>query len=99
MDISVEPSEVKKFSRQLQKWSDNMASTQRAILSSARSLESKWKDPQYRLFVGIASTQAATLEAAIEQFETCSKELSEMATQLEEQIRRDQQRLRNMRRR
>ena len=98
MDISVTPSEVRQFASQLKQWASTMKSTQNQIRSYSQRLESQWKDPQYRMFVDVAKSHGTTLGAAIQQFETMSRELEVMSTSLERTRQEMQQRINNMRR-
>jgi hypothetical protein len=96
MDISVSPADVLHFANQLKQWAQSMNSTRQNIISSSRQLENKWRDPQYQMFVQTATNQAKSLGAAIDQFETMSKELQIMGRSLENMQREMQARIRNM---
>ncbi len=98
MDISVTPSEVRQFAMQLKQWASMMQNTRMQINQYSQRLESQWKDPQYRMFVDVAKTQGSTLQAAVQQFETMSKELEAMSNSLEREKQEMQQRINNMRR-
>ena len=98
MDISVTPSEVRQFAMQLKQWASMMQNTRMQINQYSQRLESQWKDPQYRMFVDVAKTQVSTLQAAVQQFETMSKELEAMSNSLEREKQEMQQRINNMRR-
>ena len=97
MDISVNHSEVRQFAANLNQWAQQLRVTRNNILSRTHQLESQWKDPQYRMFVEIAKSHGTTLNLAIDQFEKMSKELMQMAIELERAQQLMQQRLRNMR--
>lgn len=96
MDLSVNPSQVKQFASQLKQWASQMKQTQQNIQSRVRSLESSWKDPQYRMFVETTKNHGESLRLSIEQFETMSQELAALARELEEAKRRAQQRINRM---
>jgi uncharacterized protein YukE len=98
MDISVTPTEVRQFASQLKQWASIMQNTRMQINQYSQRLESQWKDPQYRMFVDVAKSHGSTLQAAILQFETMSKELELMSTSLERTRQEMQQRINNMRR-
>jgi uncharacterized protein YukE len=97
MDISINHSEVTAFSRQLMQWANQMESIKNMIVSQTRSLEQHWKDPQFLMFVEIVQGHGKTLEISIEQFENISKEIGELARQLEEMQRQAARRINNMR--
>jgi uncharacterized protein YukE len=97
MDISINPSEVTAFSRQLMQWANQMKSTKSTIVSATRSLEQHWKDPQFLMFVEIVKGHGQTLGTSIDQFEKISKELGELAKQLDEMKRQQQRRINNLR--
>jgi uncharacterized protein YukE len=97
MNISINPGEVTAFSRQLMQWANQMKSIKNTIISKTRSLEQHWKDPQFLMFVEIVKGHGQTLEISIEQFENISKEIGELARQLEEMQRQAARRINNMR--
>lgn len=98
MDISVTPSEVRQFAMQLKQWASMMQNTRMQINQYSQRLESQWKDPQYRMFIDVAKSHGTTLQAAVDQFETMSKELEAMSASLEREKQEMQQRINNMRR-
>jgi len=98
MDISVTPSELLQFAMQLKQWASMMQNTRMQINQYSQRLESQWKDPQYRMFVDVAKSHGSTLQAAVQQFETMSKELEAMSNSLEREKQQMQQRINNMRR-
>jgi uncharacterized protein YukE len=98
MDISVTPSELLQFAMQLKQWASMMQNTRMQINQYSQRLESQWKDPQYRMFVDVAKSHGTTLQVAVQQFETMSKELEAMSNSLEREKQAMQQRINNMRR-
>lgn len=97
MDISVKHTEVRVFAGNLNQWAQQMRTVRHNILGRTHQLESEWRDPQYRMFVEIAKSHGTTLGLAIDQFEKMSRELMQMANELERAQQLMQQRLRNMR--
>lgn len=96
MDVSANPNDIRSFASQMRQWASQMKGTQSNIQSRTRSLETSWKDPQYRMFVETAKTQGIQLKAAIEQFEKMSVELTAIAAQLESAKRDSQARINRM---
>ena len=98
MDISGTPSKVRQFAMQLKQSASMMQNTRMQINQCAQQLETRWKDPQYRMFVDVAKNHGTTLQVAVQQFETMSKELEAMSASLEREKQAMQQRINNMRR-
>ena len=96
MDISVTVQDVAQFANQLNQWAQNMKSIRQSITGRVQLLENQWRDPQYRMFVETANNHATQLGAAVNQFETMSKELASMARALEQTQQEMQRRIRNM---
>lgn len=96
MDISINPSEVQAFARQLSQWATQMKNVKTNIVSKTRNLEQHWKDADFLTFVEIVKVHGQNLGTSIEHFEKVAKQLLEMAKELEEQKRRNQRRMNNM---
>ena len=97
MEISINPADVSTFSRQLMQWASQMKGIKNTIVSKTRSMEQHWKDPQFLMFVEIVKGHGQTLGTSIDQFEKISKELGELAKELEEMKRQQQRRINNLR--
>ena len=96
-NINVTPQEVRSYANQLNNWGQQMKSIRQSIVGKTHQLEAHWKDPQYMMFVETTNSHAAQLKSSIDLFEKMGRELLIMANELENAMRLQQARVRNMR--
>jgi hypothetical protein len=96
MDVSVSHSDVSSFGRQVQIWAQQVKTIQSSMINKVHSLENKWKDPQYLMFVETAKNTAKNLSANAEILEKMAKSLVSMARLVETTQQEMQKQVRNM---
>ena len=97
MQLSVNPDEIRQFSRYLSDAAQNMHIIVRETKVRTESLNQHWDDPQFKDFAEVIGLHGANAVKAVEAYEMISSQVMRMAELLEDTVKKQQEMLRNIR--
>lgn len=83
--VRIESSEVNNLATTMHSWLSQMNTIRSGMVTRVRSLESKWNDPQYHMFLDQITGICNTLKSGIDSLETMRRVLQEMAKGMDAQ--------------